>query len=250
MTGHILVASTMHAFAARRPETCLSWLETAEQLVRNSPLEVHFFATLEARTAKDRATFDPLLHRLGELHIATGGHRTDWWWFDVDDGRNMVTSANRLHHICAGRNLIQDYALGTGAEWILFLDADMRPPGDAILNLLDLDYPVCGGEVPTYALSGPVRTEPGNRRLTLGGEQYPFPVQEHMNTAGFLMVRRDIFRKVRWRVDPDAGLTDDPCYHEDCTALGYPTYVRKDVVGKHFPVAIPPLEQRGYDLRV
>jgi hypothetical protein len=75
--------------------------------------------------------------------------------------------------------------------------------------------------------------------------EYPFPVQSHMNTAGFLLIAREVFRRLRWRFDLEAGLTDDPCYYRDAKELlGVPTYVRKDVIGRHWPEAIPPLEDR------
>jgi hypothetical protein len=120
-----------------------------------------------------------------------------------------------------------------GASHILHLDADMCPPGDCLPKLLAMRHPLVGGEVPTYNLHGPVVPE------------YPFPVQSHMNTAGFLLVAREVFRRLRWRFDLEAGLTDDPCYHADaCDLLGIPTYVRKDVRGRHWPESIPPLEDR------
>jgi hypothetical protein len=59
-----------------------------------------------------------------------------------------------------------------------------------------------------------------------------------------------LFRKLRWRSDPDENLTDDPCWHQDALALGVPTYVRKDVVGRHHPESIGPIEGRGHDMTV
>lgn len=81
---------------------------------------------------------------------------------------------------------------------------------------------------------------------------YPdFPVQEHMASAACILLGRDVFTKLRWRTDGDAGLTDDPALHHDALhLLGYPTYVRKDCVAKHYPEAIGAIETRGHDMTV
>lgn len=78
-----------------------------------------------------------------------------------------------------------------------------------------------------------------------------FPVQEHMATAAFIFIERQVFKRLRWRWDVEAGMTDDPCYHYDAkTLLGIDTYVRKDCIGRHFPEAIGGIETRGYDMKV
>jgi hypothetical protein len=38
--------------------------------------------------------------------------------------------------------------------------------------------------------------------------------------------------------------------YADSLALGFPWYVRKDLVGVHYPVHVPRLEDRGYVLDV
>lgn len=235
----IVVGATMTGFATSDPRLCTSWLKTAVELWLNAKDAGHdamFFAAVEV-DARGVAPFAELETTL--LRLRCQGIPVEMWTYSYDDGRSEVTTANRLAHICAGRNIITDYACGIGASHILFLDADMRPPGDAIPKLLELNHSLVGGEVPTYGLTGPTI------------EHYPFPVQTHMNTAGFLLVARDVFRFIRWRWDVDAGMSDDPCYERDAREwLGIPTYVRKDVVGRHWPEAIPALEHRGYDRRV
>jgi hypothetical protein len=68
-----------------------------------------------------------------------------------------------------------------------------------------------------------------------------------MATAAFVMLRRDLFRRLRWRWDLDMGDSDDPCLWKDARDLyGVPTYVRKDVVGRHHPECIPAIELRGH----
>lgn len=206
-----------------------SWLANAEA-IRDSHDDVRFVAALE-QDARGLDPFRPLIDRLAHVGGMVLG-------FSYDDGATTITTSNRLVRICTGRNLLTQWAVDNGASHILYADADTAIPGDAIPKLLEVDWPVVGGRVPTYCLEGPVV------------DGYPFRVAEHMNTAGFLLVARDVFRKLRWRVDPDLGMTDDPCFHADATALGFPTRVREDCVAAHYPPSIGPLELRNHDLKV
>lgn len=230
MTGHVVMASTLPAWKMNDPGCWGSWLTHAEAIRDSHPAGVDILAVLEL-DARGHAPFTPLLDRLADLD----GHV---WTFHVDDGAQRIDSGNRLARICTGRNLATHYAVDAGATWILHADADTVIPADALPKLLAVDYPIVGGRVPTYCLTGPAV------------DGYDFPVTEHMNTAGFLLVRRDLFTRLRWRTDPDLGLTDDPCYHADATAAGWPTRVREDCVGVHYPPAIGPVEGRPHDLTV
>lgn len=227
----ILVGTTLAAFVMDQEETWGGWLAGAEELravAQSSGEEVCFFAALEV-DARGIEPFNPLLERL----FALGG---TYYSYSLDDKRTEVTSGNRILHIVTGRNIVTEYAVGMSeVSHVLFLDADTAVPVDTIPKLLEMNHALVGGEVPTYCLSGPKVA------------RYSFPVQEHMNTAGFLMVRRDLFVKMRWRTDPDANLTDDPCWHHDALNLhGVPTYVRKDLIGRHFPDSIGSIETRGH----
>lgn len=224
----------MAAFVMDQPDTWGGWLVGAEELRANAEAvghEVEFFAVLEV-DGRGTAPFNPLFERL----LAIGG---GYYTYSLDDKRTKVTGGNRILHIVTGRNILTEYAVSrSDCTHLLYLDADTTPPPDAIPRLLEVDHPLVGGDVPTYCLSGPPVPE------------YPFPVEEHMNTAGFLLADRSIFRAVRWRADPDLNLTDDPCFHADALALGVPTYVRKDVQGSHHPPSIGPIEARGHDMTV
>lgn len=54
----------------------------------------------------------------------------------------MVTSSGTL--ICDQRNQLAAAALRDGADWLLFLDSDMRFPPDTLLRLLDRNTPIVG----------------------------------------------------------------------------------------------------------
>lgn len=228
----LVVGTTIPPFKLGGPEGYwANWLTNA-RAIRDSHPDVYFVVALEL-DARGTDHFQPLFDRFEALGLPWGALT-----FSYDDGADRITTGNRLVRICTGRNLLTQWAVDNGATHLLYVDADTAIPGDAIPKLLEVDYPIVGGRVPTYCLEGPVVGD------------YPYRVTEHMNTAGFLLVHRDLFRQLRWRTDPDLGMTDDPCYHADATARGYPTRVREDCVASHYPPAIGPLEQRGHDLVV
>ena len=229
MPTHVLVAATIPAYKAADsdPGESLAWLDTADAMVRQSHYPVDFFASLEL-DARGLSVFDQVTKQLMSLS-------GQWWTFSIDNGAHQISSSDRLPRICAGRNLIIEYALRQPYSHILFLDSDLRVPDDSVDRLLDLDRPMVGGVVPAYCQSGPV--------------VYPPNVQEHWNTAGFLLVRRDVWRIARWGIDPDAGMTDDPHFARTAELLGFgKTWVDHDLKGIHKPLV--PVEHRGHDLKV
>jgi hypothetical protein len=236
----IVVATTLAAFAMDDPDIWGSWLINAEQII-DSHTEVRYFAAIET-DARGLEPFVPLLERMAEIDGIQ-------WEFSLDDGRTEVTTANRLRHITLGQNLATDYALShPDCTHLLFLAADLEPPADTLPKLLEVDWPIVGGHVPTYCLDGPRLTGPElTPRLFIENAD----IRQHMASAAFILIRRDLLRFVRWRWDLDAGMSDDPCMHYDArTFHGVETLVRHDCVGRHHPESIPSIEQRGYDLTV
>lgn len=235
-----------------------AWLDHAQEIAQSAALEddvVRFLVVLEL-DARGVEVFSPLLRLMLDKIQAT------ILTFAYDDGRESVTTGNRLIRICTGRNLITQWAVDNHASHILFVDADTSIPGDALTKLIAVKYPIVGGRVPTYCLEGPrvmIGKLPHREGCTwppLGNEGMcdcgvlDWRITQHMNTAGFLLVRRDLFNRLRWRVDLDKGLTDDPCYDNDATELGFPTWVREDCVAQHYPMSIGPVEVRGHDLSI
>jgi len=260
----IVVASELPAWKiGPEPGYYASWLDHAEE-IRDSHMradgagsDVHWLLVLEL-DARGLEVFKPVL----DLMDAKGLHPNNLLTFSYDDGRASVTTGNRLVRICTSRNLITQWAVDNGASHVLFADADTSIPGDALTKLLQVYYPIVGGRVPTYILEGPrvdVSALPHidgcgfyglDPDATCDCEVWDWRITQHMNTAGFLLVARDLFNRLRWRTDPDLGLTDDPCYDNDATALGFPTWVREDCVAQHYPMSIGPVEGRGHDLKV
>jgi hypothetical protein len=245
----VLIGSTVPAFKMNDEGDWWHWLADAEALVAASSeagITVDWLGVLQ-EDARGRELFYPLSDRIAEL----GGTS---YWFSLDTGVAAIDGGSRLGAICTGRNLIIDRALRQGHDWIYFADADISTPPDVLIRLLELDYPVCGAQVPTYGLDGPPATAAHYLNFSHSGPMRRAgrkgDVRIHWTTAGSLMVSRDLFRRVPWRYDPDAGETDDPATQSELARLGWPTLVRHDVVCKHHPEAIGPLEGRGHDLAV
>jgi hypothetical protein len=237
------------------PEIWGSWLLN-HQAIRASHPDVRYFAAIEI----DARGIEPFVPLLDALSTIDG----DWWTYHLDDRRSTVNTANRLRHLTVGQNLATDFALSDPAcTHMLFLAADLEPPPDTLPKLLELDHPLVGGHVPTYCLDGPV-ANPRTVRVPTGasGDWWPeepaalwpdMDVRVHMASAAFLLIRRDLLRFVRWRWDLDAGMSDDPALHHDArTFHGVETLVRHDVIGRHHPEAIGPIETRfpGIDMTV
>lgn len=241
----ILVAATTASWLARSDvNLVMRWLENAEAMASYGG--VRFFAALESHPEK-REPLDPLVYRLSELE-------GEIWWFWMDDLEEEAQTNLRTRRVVTGRNLIIEYALHHRATHVLFLDADLIPPADSIPKLLEVDWPIVGGDVPAYCLSGdPVlnrRVWEGPHRWSISSAYYSFPVEEHWNTAGFLLVRAEVLQHVRWGWDPMDGLSDDPWFAREVEEVGFgKTLVRKDVVGDHIPLG--QLEARpGIDRRL
>lgn len=238
----LVVGATVPTFKAVSGEAT-QWLSTAEFMIEDAKVAgfdaVHFFVAVE-HDGRGIAPFAALFSRIGEINKMEGATGS-YWTFSICDHSSKIDGFNRLVRICTGRNLIHEFALrGGDVSHVLFLDSDLIVPDDSISKLREMDYPMVGGDVPSYCLSGP--------RV----KSYPFKVEEHWNTAGFLMVTRQIVQRIRWRSDLHPGGTscsDDPCFANDVEEIfGLKTHVRKDLIGAHKPLV--PLERRGHDLNL
>jgi hypothetical protein len=247
MASMIVIGTPITTFAMDHRDLWYSWIRNSEAIKKTH--NVQYFAAIEV----DSRGLEPFIPLVREL-TSIGG---TYWTYSYDDKRTVINSDNRISHICMGRNIIQDFAAsldgaGNNVTHILHIDADLTPHDNTIPMLLEMNHPLVGGDVSaTYCGTGP--------RV----EKYPFPVEEHVNTAGYLMVSRDLYMRLRWRKDHrypfvhhDSNKTivamgDDQCYYYDAlTLFGIPTYVRKDCVGKHHPEGVAPFDWRGYDVAV
>lgn len=226
----ILVGTTLAAFVMDQRDTWEPWLRNAAAVREHAGQDVRYFAAIEV-DARGLEPFGPLL----EAITAVGG---EWFTYSLDDGRTEVTTANRLRHITLGQNIVTDYAVSVGAEYLLFMAADCQPPDDVVPRMIEMGHPLVAPNIPTYCLAGPLVPE------------YPYPVMDVMASAACVFIHHGVFRRLRWRWDSVDG-SDDPCYHKDAIdLLGVRTYVRQDVTARHFPEAVGPIEGRGHNMEV
>lgn len=252
----VIIGTTLPTMAMGDPDAWASWLMRAERqqaMAADIGHDLRHFAAIQV-DARGITPFAPLTERLAEL----GG---EWWTYSLDDGRSSITMTNRWRHITFGQNLVVEYCQSIPeVSHLLFLAADTAAPSDIIPRMLEMDHPLVAPFIPTYGLRGPVvMDEPAevfvaeeeNPVAVCGEPRYPYHVEDAMASAAALFIARDVFRRIRWRWDLDAGMSDDPCYHHDAkTLLGVPTYVRHDVQARHYPESIGDYESRGYDTTV
>jgi hypothetical protein len=238
--GRVLVASILVAHKLDEGYA-LKWLDHAEAMRTTHPPGVDWFLAVEV----DGRGLDPFKGVLTRLDELGGGV----WSYQIDKAPRSgepweVTSRDRFIRIATGRNLAIEYALNGGHTHILWLDSDTEPTPDCIPKLLEVARPLVYGHVPSYCLDGPrVDGLPGDSR-------------RHWSSAGFCMASREVFRRVRWAWDPDVDSTDDPTFARDVELMGWALgedwapITRHDVVGRHWPEMIWPLEQRPVDRRL
>lgn len=215
----------------------MSWLANAEAVKASVDEEVLYYAAIEV-DGRGLAPFERFIARLEEV----GG---TYQVFSFDDGAAEMTTGNRLVRIVTGQNFGSHFAVEhRSCTHCLFVATDVVMPDDVLPRLLEMQWPICGLNIGTYCLDGPtVQTGP----LAYQGRPVPFgewDVRVHMQSAALLLVERDLFRRLRWRTDGDAGMTDDPCYHADAKALGWETLVRHDVQAGHYPECLGSMESR------
>lgn len=231
----ILIAATVAGYKCYEARERDLWLTYAERW--QADYGVAFFLAAQVGQGHDEA-----VEVLAAKVRALSG---DVWRFSLDDGVPTIDSISRNRYVVIGRNLIAERVLSDlNVSHVLQLDTDLEPHPNTIPMLLALGWPVAGGDVREYCLTGPEVYD------------YEFPVEEHMNTAGYLLIERGVFEQgLRWRNDLRAaagggvtGNTDDPAFHADCLERGITWRVRKDCVGMHRPLV--PVEQRGHDLAI
>lgn len=236
----ILVGTTLAAYVMDQVDTWEPWMRNAEALQASHPEGVEYFAAIEI-DGRGLEPFGPFIERL----VAVGGK---YWVYLLDDGRTSVTTANRLSHLSMGQNLVSHYATAAGATHLLFMAADTMPPDDVIPRMLELGHPMCAPYLTTYQLRGP---QVHKSASGIDYDAHGFKVMQAIPSAACVFIDRELFKRIRWRIDPDLNMTDDPSYAYDSEHLfGVPPHVRYDVLARHFPEAVGAIETRGHDMKV
>ncbi len=149
----------------------------------------------------------------------------------------------RCHAIPKGRNeLIQKMQVG-GYDYIFFLDSDTAVKASDLQLLIDVDQPVVSG---LYALllNNTVRWAAAIKRCgdcytwLTGDPTIPMPVC--VTGAGCLLVKREVFRAVKWPwFDFELGKGgnikgEDFAFCQKCTDNGFEVWLQPRVVAAHF----------------
>lgn len=242
MVRIILVSTTCASYKCSSDKGYWSsWLANAEAIQASVDDEVVFYAALEL-DGRGLEPFGPFIDRMNQI----GGVVETW---SYDDGSTVRTTGNRLVRICMGQNLGTHYAMERRhCSHVLFVATDTIMPDDTLPRLLEMDWPICGLNIPTYVLDGPpaqtLVDSATFERPEAGFDHPKWDVRVHMQSAALLLVARPLFLNLRWRIDGDAGMTDDPCYHLDAQRLGWETLVRHDVEAHHYPEVVGSMESR------
>lgn len=167
--------------------------------------------------------------------------------FTYNSGRTSIKTKSRLKHICLGRNLISQFAIGgKDVSHILSLDGDVAPPPDILPNLLALQYPLVAARIPTYCFhANTIYANPRNPWQLYPKQWKVQPTPQ--SSAGAWLAERWVFSSLRWRTDPILELSDDPAYLYDAVhvlGLDPPILQRSDTVAEHWPPSIGPIETR------
>jgi hypothetical protein len=185
--------------------------------------------------------------------IATPTHggiheRTAAWREAVSDNKarfksqSIIAQGRPTDYI---RNGIVSLFLKTDCTHLFFLDADIEPPLDAIERLLALDVPLASGCYPVLMQQG-LRWTLANKdsdnkyRLIehLPSADRPFTVAAC--GAGCLLIRRDIFDKIKWPwfrwVEREDGTqeSEDIFFFRNCNEQGFFVTVDPFVLCNHF----------------
>ena len=150
----------------------------------------------------------------------------------------------RLPPICIARNMVREFALAMDAAAVLYVDSDVLVPKNALRELWETEFPIVGGIVPGRGCHSHVNYlgSPGAFRSL--GENL---AETDFSTAGFLLVRREVFERVNWRWGwDDRGRgphSEDPLFGYETRQLGIPWRVRTDLVAEHLDNPDRPLTE-------
>lgn len=235
----IVIGNTLTTYAMLDPDRAFlweSWLLHAEKIKETH--EIQYFCAIQI-DGRGKEPFKPLTDRLDEIE-------GKYWFYTLEDGRTRVTGENRGRHLCAGLNMVGDFATANHATHWLRLESDCEAPVDVIPKLLEVDNGLAAAACSTYFNYDHPAIWALHNRNGVNVAQGPM-------TAVCLLTSRELFKRLKWRWDPDLSMTDDPSYSKDAKDLfGVDTVTRLDCVALHHPAAIGPIDTRypGLDMEV
>ena len=160
------------------------------------------------------------------------------WWHRSAWGGAVPTydqDQRRLMFIVTGRNMSIDFAQAMRADWLLYIDADVKPEPDGLGHLLALNKPLCGGLVPGRGVHSHVKYVFHKHEDTADFIKCGY------GTCGYMLIHKDIFGVLRFRYGPHMQvrsviLSEDPAYCSDAIQILKLTddfYIAKKAVAEH-----------------
>lgn len=191
----------------------------------------------------DKTNFKPLMDYCARQGVTTHfdfWHYESTWWkkpaFDQDQAR--------LVPICEGRNRAIDCAIEINADYLLFVDADMRIPANTITQLMARDKDMVGGYVKgrnghkdaVYVFGG------------INGIKYLTDdlIECDHGNIGFVLMKRKVFEVLRFRRGRHCVLghlqSDDPNYCFDWYDIwkGQRFYIDQTIKAEHIDDTVLP----------
>jgi hypothetical protein len=208
--------------------------------------------TGSGETKRAGADFSPLesyLQGRSTPSLVERWHRSGWEGAFPEGDRDQ----RRLLGIVTARNMAVDYALCQGADWLLFVDADVVPEPDGLRRLRALGKPLCGGYVPGRgehaALHYVFPSRMGDPDTAqeveeLAGEEGDRGREEVIRcgfgTCGYMLIHASVFSRLRFRFNPldrpgSPAVAEDPAFCLDAVRLGLTDafYIAKGVRAEH-----------------
>lgn len=245
---HFVIATPLVGWKCDAKEH-LNWMADRAEIMRKFP-NVKWFSAFEL----DNRGLEPFKEVIDALKEVNG----DYWTYSINDMHAQVTSGNRWIRIETGRNLIREFAqrvrVTSGHHWgedctelnhgvvnyqaILYVDSDISMDANIIEKMLEVDRPLVGADVPSYALSGPIVCQEPR-------------IEEHWTTAGALLVNAPAFYDLPWSHNSYLNLSDDPTFQsmaerlkrregtENLDSTYGMTWVRKDIQARHHGNLVP-----------
>lgn len=226
------------------------WQLAAVPAILDMESVIRLYVNVQTEGQADFGPLEQHLKRASVPSLIERWHRTGWVGAFPEHDQDQ----RRLLGIVTARNMAIDYALCQGADWLLFVDADVRPKPDGLRHLLGLQKPLCGGYVPGrgdhkalhYVFPSRMADPNTYQEIEEHGEeleqaqQIPQVIRCGFGTCGYMLIHHSVFSRLRFRFNPLSrpgcpAISEDPAYCLDAVRLGLTDafYIAKHAIATH-----------------